>query len=165
MNGENHGGVINLEPTIVKRDSFQLIGYHLLTNLQEIGEDHITENMVSRLAKVKDKIVHKAGEHIYVLQVYPMMENFNPFEDYYEIFMGYNVKQVEQVPPEATVYTVEANMYAHLQFQGNRDDRYKAYDFLYNNWLEKNRCTPLGIELEVWDNRKNNTDICIAINK
>lgn len=165
MNGEKYGGVINLGPKIIKKDSFQLIGYHLLTNLQKIGEEHITENMVSRLGKIKEKIENKVTDDIYVLQLYPFIEEFNPFEDYYHIFIGYEVQKVRGVPSEADIYTVEENMYVHTEFHGKRTDTYKAYDFLYNNWMEENRCIPLGMELEIWDNNENHTEICIAINK
>ncbi|MEN2767003.1 GyrI-like domain-containing protein [Ornithinibacillus xuwenensis] len=160
--------VISLIPKIIKRDSFQLVGYHLFTNLKEMEETSITDDTVSRLTNVAPKIENRLGDHIYFLQIYPMMEQFNPFQDKYSQMIGYEVENAEHIPEDTMIYTVEENMYVCCKHTGPRTEIYNTYDYLYNTWMIENRCIPLGYDMEVW-NHTHTTDseveIYIAINK
>ena len=153
-------------PKIIKKKSFQLIGYRLPTNLYDEQEREVIQQTVSRLKSISESIPNKVGQDVLVVHIYPMMEQFNPFKSKESLIIGYEVESMNNGPDDTGLYTIEENMYVNCKHTGSKSDLYKTYDFLYNNWLQENRLIPLGYDLEVWnDKSESNVDICIAINK
>ncbi|MBC5635396.1 effector binding domain-containing protein [Ornithinibacillus sp. BX22] len=153
-------------PKIIKKKSFQLIGYCLPTQLSDEEERKAIQHTVSRLQSISDKIPNKVRDDVYVIHIYPLMEQFNPFLNKERLIIGYEVQHMDEAPDDTTLYTMEENMYVNCKHTGTKTDVYKTYDFLYNNWLQQNRFIPLGYDMEVWKGQNDsNVDICVAINK
>ncbi|WP_010096494.1 GyrI-like domain-containing protein [Ornithinibacillus scapharcae] len=153
-------------PKIIKKDSFQLIGYRLSTNLKEINEHDIIHHAATRLKEKSIYIHNKVRDKLLILQIYPMKEEFNPVDENFNVIVGYEVNNAEDTPENTVLFTVESNMYVNCKHNGSRTDLYKTYDFLYNDWLQKNRCTPLGFEMEVWNEKSDSeVEVCIPITK
>ncbi len=159
--------MVGVGPKIIKRESFQLIGYHLFTNLKEMAEKNVTEETIARLMEVAGTIENRVSDHIYLLQIYPMMEEFNPLEDRYSQIIGFVSENCRDLPDTTIRYHVEENLYVHWKHDGAKADSYKSYDYLYNQWMVENRCIPLGYEIEVWNPKQQDApvDIYIAISK
>lgn len=155
-----------MEPKIIKKNSFHLVGYHFSTNLHEINEHNIIHHAVSSLKEKSTYIPNKVRDDVLILQIYPMKEEFNPVEEYFTVIIGYEVTDVEGKPENTILFTVESNMYVNCKHNGSRSDIYKTYDYLYNDWIQKNRCTPLGFEMEVWNEESDiDVEVCIPITK
>jgi predicted transcriptional regulator YdeE len=155
-----------LNPKIIKKKSFQLIGYRLPTNLDEMEEQHVIKETVSYLKSVAEEIPNKVKDDVLVIQTYPIMEQFNPFRNKESLIIGFEVENDLNGLGIMELYTMEENMYVNCKHSGLRKDVYKTYDFLYNNWIQKNRYVPLGYNVEIWNEQDDsNVDICVAINK
>ena len=155
-----------MEPKIIRKSSFKLIGYRLPVNLNETEEQDVIKSTTTHLKGISERIPNKVREDVLVIQIYPMMEQFNPFKNKDSLLIGFEVEDAEKVPESTELYTIDENMYVNCKHNGSRTDIYKTYDYLYNNWLQKNRCIPLGFGMEVWNEQgESNVDICIAINK
>ncbi|WP_042143331.1 GyrI-like domain-containing protein [Paucisalibacillus sp. EB02] len=153
-------------PKIIRKSSFKLIGFRLPPNYDKTKEQHVIKNTVSQLKAISEKIPNKVRDDVLVIQIYPMMEQFNPFHHKDSLLIGYEVENTENGPEHTELYTIEENMYVNCKHNGSRSDIYKTYDYLYNNWIQKNRCIPLGFDMEVWNEQEeSNVDICVAINK
>lgn len=153
-----------MSPNIIKKESFHLIGYSLPTNLHDEEEREVINQSIMQLKSVEGEIPNKIRDDILVLQIYPQMEQFNPFIKKERLIIGFEVSKLDQIPQNTNLYTIEENMYVKCKHRGNRTDIYKTYDYLYNNWLHQNRCVPLGYDMEVW-NKNGESNICIAVNK
>ncbi|MUK88566.1 AraC family transcriptional regulator [Ornithinibacillus sp. L9] len=160
-----------MEPKVVRKPSFHVIGYHFLVNLKEIEEQNIGEKALISLRENAHKIPNKKGEHVYLIQVYPMREYFNPYEDKFTQIIGYEVSELGEVPEGAIFYTVPEGTYVTTTHQGPESELYKTYDYLYGKWMTDHRCMPIGYDFELWDERynpeemDNEIDLFIAINK
>lgn len=153
-------------PKIIRKKSFQLIGYHLPTNLNAEEERRAIQHTVTRLKTISEKIPNKVRDDVLVVHIYPMMEQFNPFKNKENLIIGFEVQHAISALDDAGLYTIEENMYVNCKHKGSKTDLYKTYDFLYNSWLHENRCIPLGYDMEVWNEEsESDVDICIAINK
>jgi predicted transcriptional regulator YdeE len=155
-----------LGPKIIKKSSFKLIGYRLPANLHKAEEQNVIKSTATHLKDIAEQIPNKVREDVLVIQIYPMMEQFNPFKNKDSLLIGFEVENVEMGPNNTELYTIEENMYVNCKHNGSRTDIYKTYDYLYNTWIQKNRYIPLGFDMEVWNEHgESNVEICIAINK
>lgn len=155
-----------METKIIKKSSFKLIGFRLTPNHDQNEEQHHINRTVSHLRSISEQIPNKVREDILVIQIYPTMEQFNPFQDKDSLLIGYEVENEEGGTEKTNLYTIEENMYVNCKHNGSRSDIYKTYDYLYNNWIQKNRCIPLGFNMEIWkDDGESTVDICVPVNK
>ena len=155
-----------MEPKIIRKSSFKLIGFRLTPNHDQTEEQYHINRTVSHLRSISEQIPNKVKEDILVIQIYPTMEQFNPFHDKDSLLIGYEVNNQEGVTDQTNLYTIEENMYVNYKHNGSRSDIYKTYDYLYNNWIQKNRCIPLGFNMEIWNEQgESSVDICVPVNK
>ncbi|MFD2043547.1 GyrI-like domain-containing protein [Ornithinibacillus salinisoli] len=160
-----------MEPRIVKKPSFHVIGYHFVANLKEIEANNLSGKTLDRLQSNAEWIPNRKGDHVYLIQVYPMREYFNPFEDKFTQIIGYEVYEPGEVPEGGILHTVPEGTYVNVTHKGFETDLYKTYDYLYGKWMVENRCMPLGYDFELWDERykpeewDNEIGVYVAINK
>ncbi|SET54901.1 Predicted transcriptional regulator YdeE, contains AraC-type DNA-binding domain [Oceanobacillus limi] len=160
-----------MEAKIVKKSSFHVIGYHFVANLKEIEEQQLSKKTLERLQFHADKIPNKIGDHVYLIQVYPMKEGFHPYTDKFTQIIGYEVSNPGEVPEGGILHTVPNCTYVTTTHKGPEAEIYQTYDYLYGKWMVENRCMPLGYDFELWDERynpddmDNEIDLFIAINK
>lgn len=160
-----------LEPKVIRKESFQIIGYHVEANLREIEEGKLDKKTLFRLQEAADKIMNKRGNHVYLIQLYPVKENFNALEDRFTQIIGYEITAESEVPEGAILHTVPENIYVSYTHQGPEADLYKTYDYIYGKWLRENGYVSLGYDLELWDERykpthsDNEIDLFVPIKK
>lgn len=160
-----------MEPQVMKKAAFQVVGYRFEVNLQEIKNDHIVKNAIVKLKEQANEISNRMGEHIYLIQIYPIKENFDAMVDRFISIIGYEVSEVGSRPADTFVQSVPENMYAFYTHYGLEEELDKAYDYLYGRWMEEHGYESLGYDLERWDERykpeepDNEIDMFIAIKK
>jgi AraC family transcriptional regulator len=104
----------SLGPKIIKKSSFKLIGYRLPPNQDTTQEQTVIKNTVTHLKSISEKISNKVGDDVLIIQTYPMMEQFNPFQSKDSLFIGYEVENNEKGPEQTELYTIEENMYVYI---------------------------------------------------
>ncbi|GIO28376.1 GyrI-like domain-containing protein [Ornithinibacillus bavariensis] len=141
------------EPKLVHKKSFQVVGYTFNANLQEIEEKQLSKKTTERLKANADNIQNKIGNHIYLIQLYPMKEHFNANTDPFTQIIGYEVSEPSDLPPDAIIHHVPENDYVTYTHHGLESELYKSYDYLYGKWLRESNYHTLGYDLELWDER------------
>ncbi|QED49861.1 GyrI-like domain-containing protein [Cytobacillus dafuensis] len=160
-----------MEPKVIKKPSFQVIGYHFEANLREIEEKNLCKEAFEKLQENADKFLNKLGNHVYLIQIYPLKEDFNPFEDQFTQIVGYEGSDSSDVPEGAIHHTVEENLYVAYTHQGPEAELHKTYDYLYGKWIGENGYIPIRYDFELWDERykpdssDNEIDLFIAVKK
>ncbi|MER2261608.1 MAG: GyrI-like domain-containing protein [Psychrobacillus sp.] len=158
-----------MEPRVLKRKSFQIVGYALCANLKEIEEQNLGKQTLARLEDSFSEIHNKVGNNIYLVQIYPMKDNFNAMEDAFTQIIGYEVSEAVGIPEFATHHIIPENFYVTYTHQGPEAELYKTYDYLYRDWLGANNFQPIGYDAELWDKRykpesiENEIDVFIAV--
>ncbi|WP_240793385.1 GyrI-like domain-containing protein [Psychrobacillus vulpis] len=142
-----------MEPKIIKKKSFQVIGYTFEANLQEIEAGNLCKKALTRLQETSDKILNKVGDHIYLIQIYPMKEDFNAFKDKFTQIIAFEVSHSTDVPEGAIHHTIPENLYAAYTHKGPEADLHKTYEYLYGKWMNENGYKPIGYDMELWDDR------------
>ena len=160
-----------LEPKIIKMSRVQIMGYYYEANLREIEEGELCKKTLAKLKEHADFFNYKQGEHVYLVQIYPMKENFNAFEDKFTQIIGYEVIEPSLIPEGAILHTLEENSYVKYTHRGLESDLYKTYDFIYGTWIKENGYVPIGYDAELWDERynpydqNNEIDLFVAVKK
>ncbi|MDY0407254.1 GyrI-like domain-containing protein [Virgibacillus sp. 179-BFC.A HS] len=160
-----------MEPQVIKKDGFQIIGYRFEANLQEIKNEAIIKKAIAKLKEQANNISNRIGDHIYLVQIYPMKENFDAMIDRFISMVGFEVSEVGNRPGDTAVHAVPENMYAFYTHLGLEEDLHHAYNYLYGKWLYDHCYESLGYDLERWDERyrpeepDNEIDMYIAIKK
>ncbi|MED3571079.1 GyrI-like domain-containing protein [Cytobacillus praedii] len=160
-----------MEPKVMKKDTFHVIGYQFDANLREIEEGDLGKKTLARLQENAEGILNKCGNHIYLIQLYPMKEDFNALEDSFTQIIGYEVFNAGHVPRGAILHTIPENFYVTYTHQGPEAELYKTYDYLYGKWLGENGYAPIRYDMERWDERykpndsDNEIDVFIAVQK
>lgn len=159
-----------MEPKIIVKDAFHVAGYRFEANLQEVKELDLVGKTLTRLKTEADLFQNKLGDHLYLIQVYPMKETFDAEKDPFTSIVGYEVTGGD-VPEGAILHTVEKNTYVAYTHKGLECDLPQSYGYLYGRWLEENSYMPIGYDLELWDERyrpdqpDNEIDMFIAVKK
>lgn len=160
-----------MQPKIIKKAAFHVIGYSIVANLQEINEKKLGKQTLAKLKENAANIKHKSSDDIYLIQLYPMKEDFNANKDAFTQIIGYEVSEIEDIPEEAIHHHVPAHEYVLYTHQGLESDLHKTYDYLYGEWLEENNYWPVGYDFERWDERykpedpSNEIDLYVAVEK
>lgn len=147
------------------------MGYHFEANLREIEEGNLDKKTLAKLQEHADLFENKQGNHVYLVQIYPMKENFNALEDRFTQIIGYEVSEPSNVPEGAILHTLEENFYVKYTHRGLESDLYKTYDFLYGKWIVDNGYVTIGYDAELWDERykpydpNNEIDLFVAVKK
>ncbi|MFO1442389.1 AraC family transcriptional regulator [Bacillus sp. Bva_UNVM-123] len=160
-----------MEPKVIKLNSFQVMGYHFEANLQEIEKEGLGKKTLLKLQENADQFINKSGDHIYLVQIYPMKENFNANVDKFTQIIGFEVSDSSNIPEGAILHTLEENLYVKYTHRGLEADLHKTYDYLYGKWLMDNGYFPIGYDAELWDERykpfdpENEIDLFIPVKK
>lgn len=141
------------KPKVILKQSFQVVGYSFKANLKEIEEKQLGKKTLEKLKANQDKIPHKIGNAIYLIQLYPMKENFNANKDPFTQIIGYKVSNVDDIPKDAILHHVQENDYVAYTHQGLESELQTSYDYLYGKWLDENNYYSLGYDIEIWDDR------------
>ncbi|PPA69483.1 AraC family transcriptional regulator [Jeotgalibacillus proteolyticus] len=159
-----------MKPKVIEKESFRVAGYQFEANLQEIMGSDLVSRTVARLGEEADLFQNKLGNHLYLVQVYPMKEAFDAAKDPFTTMVGYEVTG-EEAPDGAILHTVEKNTYVAYTHKGPESDLPHSYDYLYGTWLRENGYMSLGYDFELWDERykpeerDNEIDLFIAVRK
>lgn len=159
-----------MEPKVIEKDTFRVAGYQFEANLQQVKEQDLVGKTLSKLKANADLFEHKLGNHFYLIQIYPMKEQFDVNEETFTNIIGYEVAG-EEVPDGAILHTVAKNTYVAYTHKGPESDLQQSYDYLYGRWLRENNYMPVGYDLELWDERykreqpDNEIDMFIAVKK
>lgn len=162
-------GIRMLEPKIIHKKAFQVVGYTFNANLQEIEAEQLDKKATERLKANTANIQHKIGTHIYLIQVYPKKEHFNAYTDPFTQIIGYEVSQPGDLPQDAILHQVPENNYIAYTHHGLDTEIYKSYDYLYGKWIKDNNYHLIDYDFEVWDERfkpeepTNEIDMFIAV--
>lgn len=160
-----------MEPKVIKKAAFKIVGYRFEVNLQEIKSEDIVKHAIAKLKERANEFSNRVGEHIYLLQIYPMIENFDPMVDRFISMVGYEVSNAENQPAGTVVHSIPENLYSFFTHYGLESELNQSYDYLYGRWMEENGYESLGYDLERWDERykpenpDNEIDMYIAIEK
>ncbi|MET3697256.1 predicted transcriptional regulator YdeE [Bacillus oleivorans] len=155
--------------SIVKQQSFTIVGYSFKANLKEIEEQELGKKTLHRLKDNQMLISNKLADEVLLIQIYDMKLNFNPYVDPFTQIIGYKVKDGSNVPDGMIVHQVPENNYVTCTHKGLEAELYKTYDYLYGKWLAENSYSPAGYDFEVWDERykpeehENEIDVYVAL--
>lgn len=159
------------QPKLIHKKSFQVVGYTFKANLKEIEENQLGKKTMERLMANTDNIQHKLGNHIYLIQVYPMKKQFNAFTDPFTQIIGYEVSQPGDLPQDAVLHHIPENYYVTYTHHGLESELYKTYDYLYGKWIKENNYHTIGYDIELWDERykpedtSNEIDMYVAVKR
>lgn len=159
----------NQQPTIVEIPAFTVIGVSYDANLQQITDSNIGKNAYQTLISRKDEIGPRLSEHVHLVQIYPMKENFNPHVDAFTQILSFEVPEGTAPPEGMIVHNLPARTYVTVTHKGLESELGRTYDLLYNDWMRQNCRHPDGFDFEVWDERykpdqeDNEIDVYIAL--
>lgn len=158
-----------MNASLVKQESFTIVGYSYKANLKEIEEQQLGQKTLQRLKDHKELIPHKLGDEVFLFQLYDMKPNFNPHVDPFTQIIGYKVTAANSVPEGMIAHIVPDNHYVTATHKGLESELYRTYDYLYGKWMGENSYSPIGYDFEVWDERykpeehDNEIDVYIAL--
>ncbi|MBS4209929.1 effector binding domain-containing protein [Bacillus sp. FJAT-50079] len=139
--------------------------------MQDIKNKNIVKAAFAKLKSQLSEFPNRVGDHLYLVQIYPMKERFDPKVDKFISLVGYEILDEENRPPNTVVHIVPENFYAFYSFKDIEANIQLAYDYLYGHWLQEQGYDSLGYDLELWDERykpeesANEIDMFIAIKK
>ncbi|MFD0670950.1 GyrI-like domain-containing protein [Cohnella sp. GCM10027633] len=156
------------QPTVIELPSFTVIGIKYEANLQEIVESDIGKHAYRTVTGRKEEF-ERSSEHVHLVQIYPMKENFNPHVDRFTQIIGYEVSAGTAPPEGLIVHVLPARQYVTVTHVGLESDLGRTYDLLYGQWTRENGRQPDGFDFEVWDERykpdqeDNEIDVFVAL--
>jgi AraC family transcriptional regulator len=146
-------GLIQMNASVVIKESFTVVGYSYKANLKEIEEEKLGNVTLKRLKDNQKLIDKKLGDEVYLIQLYDLKPNFNPHVDPFTQIIGYKVSDGNHVPDGMIVHQVPENHYITCTHKGLEIELYKTYDYLYGKWMREQNYQPIGYDFEVWDER------------
>jgi AraC family transcriptional regulator len=158
-----------MNASLVKKESFTIVGYSFKANLKEDEEQELCKVTLKRLNDNEKLIEYKLGYEVYLIQLYDMKANFNPHVDPFTHIIGYRVSDGNHVPDGMIVHQVPENHYVTCSHKGLEANLNKTYDYLYGKWMREHSYQPIDYDFEVWDERYkpeeqvNEIDVYIAL--
>ncbi|TFE27253.1 GyrI-like domain-containing protein [Cohnella luojiensis] len=158
-----------MEPSVVQLEEFGVVGVTFTANLKEIVEEELGSKAAASLKSRADEVMGRVGDAIYLVQIYPMKENFNPNVDRFTQIIGYKVIGSSIAPTDMIHHVVPANRYVKCTHKGLESELGRTYDFLYGTYVGQLGTHPVGYDFEIMDERfipdspDNEIDLHIAI--
>lgn len=160
-------GGISMEPKVVVKDEFTVVGLTCSTTLKENIIPALWEEFNSRVGEIKNRT--SPNLYIGVSQF-----SANPVDEVFTYMAGVPVESVDEIPEGMVCKTIPKQEYVVVTHKGKLDTLGNAFDYIYGTWLPKS-----GYELieaddfEVYDderflgadNEESEVDIYIPIKK
>ena len=157
-----------MEAKVITKPHFQVVGFKIEANLKEL-ESNLGKQTYHSLIARKDEIQNKKNDHVILIQIYPMKQNFNPAIDRFTQILCYEVSEPSVAPSGMVLHAVPESKYVTVTHKGLESELGRTYDYVYGQWIVETDNESMGYDFEIWDERykpespDNEIDLFIAL--
>jgi len=167
----NLNGGITMEPKIVTKEEFKVIGMECKTTLKDNKIPDLWQRFMPRMGEIKNKVNPKVGYGVCRNEGNICFDSFTD-ETEFESLACFEVSSFDYVPAGMVTRTIPKNRYAVFTHKGELANLRETYGYIYGTWLPGSGygLVKEGYDFELYDERfdpadqKNSeTDIYIPI--
>lgn len=146
-------GGINMEPKIIEKDKFMVIGLKYYGSNQNNEIPKLWGKFNSRIKEIENVVNRNVG-----MGVCEFVENFTD-ESKFTYFACQEVNSFKNIPKGMEGLTVEKNKYVVFTHKGPVERLGDTYEYIYGTWLPKSGYEPAkSHDFEYYDERFNPDD-------
>ena len=141
-------GGVNVEPKIVKRKAFKVVGLKYYGNDPKNNCPKLWQEFMKRIGEIRNAL--------------PVMESYGLMctgeEDFvdgkFDYIASVSVSDLDNIPEGMVGAEIPEATYAVFTHKGRLDTLQETYEYIYGNWFQNSEYEPLGLnEFELYDDR------------
>lgn len=127
-----------MEPRFESVAERKFVGIKSRSSLRQEAEAFLLWRQFMPRRKEIQKI---KGAELYALTIYPAVyfERYDP-ESIFEKWAAVEVEEVNGVPEEMDAIEIPAGLYAVFTYKGPPSEAFKAFEFIFRDWLPRSGC-------------------------
>ena len=111
---------------------FKVFGYKLKMSIAENNTANLWKNFITKLK------IHQLynSQDMYSLEIYDQnyFEEFNPLNKF-DKWAAVIFENIAEIPDDMEILLIPKGKYIVFDYIGNSSDAFKAYQYIYNEWL------------------------------
>jgi len=141
-------GGVNVEPKIVKRKAFKVVGLKYYGNDPKNNCPKLWQEFMKRIGEIRNAL--------------PVMESYGLMctgeEDFvdgkFDYIASVAVSDLDNIPEGMVGAEIPEATYAVFTHKGRLDTLQETYEYIYGNWFQNSEYEPIGLnEFELYDDR------------